>query len=284
MVINFISDTISIVDNYRGTLIDRLETSGFTISKYSLEDFNFLSLIFSKSLVVSSNMRANIVVLTFCRGNNVIILNGLGRWRESKTFRYFLKFLMRMRSGNEYIIQNYADYRYFKRYLPTQKLNWICGTGGTEKRVSNNTKTCVGVVSREAKLFLQVESISDFEQKLGQELQFVGVDNVSSLGKRNCYGYVNPSEIFQNINELFLPDGYGEGFPHVACDALTSGMRCWLSKKSFVQYGCSKMDVKIVDQKRKYLCIESQNTGRQSQFSNQYIHEKYLMVIKNLNS
>ena len=60
-------------------------------------------------------------------------------------------------------------------------MNWICGSGGTKKIFNSKTETCIGVVSRASKLPLQLESIADFEHCIGQELQFIGVNNVGSL-------------------------------------------------------------------------------------------------------
>ena len=161
-------------------------------------------------------------------------------------------------------------------------LNWICGSGGTKKIFNSKTETCIGVVSRASKLPLQLESIADFEHCIGQELQFIGVNNVGSLGRRKCHGYVSKLDIFKNLNGLFLPDGYGEGFPHVACDALTSGMHCWLSMRNFVQYGCSQMEIRVVDRKGQYLCIESMGVGSNSQFSDHQIVAQYRKIIEEL--
>lgn len=255
----------------------KLEQCGYLVVGYSLTDVSKLpSLLLTKDLVVSSNLRSNMFILGLRDKISVIIFNGLGRNRGKAWFRRWLFLMVKLRKNNVYILQNYADYRYFRRFHKQINLVWICGSGGKEKPFARKENDVVGVVSRVSKLPLQERSIGKFEMAISKQLEFVGVDHAGSLGSRRCHGYLNSNEILSHFNTLFLPDGYGEGFPHVACDALTSGMACWLSKTNFVQYGCSKMDVEIVDRMEDFICIKSSKIGDESQFSEFNILVKYI--------
>lgn len=279
MKINFISDTHGILENYRGRLIKALTEKDYYVQKFSLNEAKIIRLILTDVTIVSSNLRSNLFALFFCRGMNVVIFNGLGRWRNSKIFRYFLLNLIIFKNKNSYVFQNYADFRYFMRFARSIKAFWICGSGGTQKVHSSERDIRVGVVTRSNKLELQTASILAYEKAVARNVSLIGVDDAGILGFRNCDGHVDPGDIFLNINELFLPDGYGEGFPHVACDALTSGMPCWMSNVSYIRYGLAKMDVAVVARRGNFICVRSKARGPKSKFSNEQILDAYLRVV-----
>ena len=63
-----------------------------------------------------------------------MILNGLGRYRRSK-LKFIIGILLKFRRRETVLVQNYADYRYFKRFF-SQSVQWMPSSGGVYRNVN----------------------------------------------------------------------------------------------------------------------------------------------------
>jgi len=220
--------------------------------------FAFIKSLLCPSVIVSSNLRSNIFFLLFPFKKGVIILNGLGRYRDIGFFRKMLIMLLRLNLRSKYVIvQNYADWRYMKRYVAkSENLMWFPGSGGSKRSVKKNDYSFF-VVQRKEKFKCVVDDLIEFAclghvRKINvvgcntQELQlFIDSENVSF----SAVGYQDQDEIFYFGVNFIQPYGYGEGFPHTLADAILSGLNVYISSKLYVQLGLYKMDSISIDER-----------------------------------
>ena len=117
MNIIFFSDTLKTIDDYRTDLIKDLFDRNFIVKKIWIKNICLnLMAIFSSKLIISSNIRANLInLLFFSFKPKIIILNGLGRLRKNFFLRNFLLKLFIFNKKRVLIfVQNYRDYRWLK--------------------------------------------------------------------------------------------------------------------------------------------------------------------------
>lgn len=248
MEIKFINDKLCYIDRYRAGLLDYALKLNYGVEKYS----SLTKLVVesrrskgdTKTVVVSSNLRTNLKVLLFYWSPIIIILNGLGRYRKTK-LRFIIGYLIGLRIDSSFLIQNYADFRYFRRFF-NHNVIWMPGSGGSRR---NSKKIGYFVITRDEKFDLIKKSIDNF-------MTVHQVTNVNILGLRDKQvdkrryvdvGYVAQHEIFCFGSDLIVPSGYGEGIPHVLVDAFCSDVTVWLQKHSFRQYGLYKLDLKVTE-------------------------------------
>lgn len=253
MTVYLIADKINQNTQYRSGLIDLLQNKkkqhfiSLGIFDSNLSLFKFLiKVLFSKpTLIISSNLRANMITLLLVCINRVIILNGLGRHRNIKWLRYYILSCMRLSKRNtKLLVQNYADFRYFRRYGNKEFfVEWVPGSGG-QTRLVGRDHCSVAIITRDKKIPLQLKSINDFLSKVckDQKIWIIGTDNPSigsSLPASNITftGKVPQQNILVYSSKLFVPDGYGEGIPHTLVDAIVSGVSIYVSKRNFIRFG-----------------------------------------------
>ena len=239
---------------YRRSLMEKISQRGQAIESIGLFDqlsalpILLLRLLFgSYGFVLSSNLKSNLAVLVFANRRQVVILNGLGRYRNRKTFRLLMNALILLRKGARIIVQNYADYRYLKRHCPSAKLYWIPGSGGTRKQVGPAASAVI--VQRNKKIEMVAPDISAFLEKLEPRptLTIVGCTDKEKLDLLfagtpfRSAGFVDPERIFQEGRIFLQPTGYGEGFPHTLADAIVSGMDIHISSKEYLRYGLGRL-------------------------------------------
>jgi hypothetical protein len=234
---------------YRSALMNVCRRSGFNV--YSLgmfeEPLRFLKAIFSDAIIISSNMRTNLVVMLINSSHGIIIVNGLTRWRRTK----FLRFVMRVligRSSMSVCVQSYADYRYFRRFCSAE-LIWVPGSGGKARSVGNQARAVV--VTRPRKFKLQEKWLRIFIEQCGIPVSIVGCEasdvalSGAKLFKTEAQGYVDQKYIFASGNTFLQLPGFGEGVPHTLVDAICSGMPIWISKGDFIRFGLYKLGMRI---------------------------------------
>ena len=141
----FISDEDKFNALYRKPLIDLILSKGHQIESYGFFDNlssalrAFWVIIFGKNVfVISSNIRSNLISLLLVKKNKLVILNGMGRHRKNKFFRLVIRNLLGFRGNVFLAVQNYADYRYFRRFSSKVKMKWVPGSGGTKKKSAHN--------------------------------------------------------------------------------------------------------------------------------------------------
>ena len=129
MTIFIANDSTKINDLYRSGLILSIEEKGYEVRSISFwKLFRVRLTKRQKDLLISSNIRTNIITLLLFYSNVRIILNGLGRHRNKKMFRIFIGFLMSI-GIRKILVQNYCDYRYFRRFFKISYCEWIPGSG-----------------------------------------------------------------------------------------------------------------------------------------------------------
>lgn len=253
-VIVFINDRDVYNYRYRGEVVNELKKRHYTVFSAALDRPLGLLKFFVKSLIqpskfkiFSSNLRANILVLCLSRSPATILLNGLGRYRRKKLFRWFLILILRLNRNKTILVQNYADFRFFKFYCIDAK--WVPGSGGRRLRASGNG---IFFVTRKSKIEAVSESVISFcSSNKVSAITIVGVDEWPSkaIEEKFCYhgvevfftGYLKQNKIFEFGNVFIQPTGYGEGIPHTLVDALCSDLKVVITKADFIGFGLRKL-------------------------------------------
>jgi len=242
-----VNDTEAINNIYREKLLKILRSKFKNVSSMGLFGDRFISkvkfmllAIFSNIFVISSNLRSNVFSLGFFWTRGVVILNGMGRFRKSKTLRILLIALFNINYRKSFLIQSYADYRYFNRYS-NKNFYWVPGSGGVCKKIGS----CQSLLSvqRNDKLNLTGASLLEFSNYIEQKVNIVGCTNESTknFSNFNFIGRVESKNIFLSGGVFLQPKGYGEGFPHTLADAIVSKMKIYISSSEYVRYGLHKL-------------------------------------------
>ena len=246
----FVNDKVDYNVRYRSDLMRALAVK-YKVKSCGLYDdvLSFLFTLFSivspnNQVVVSSNLKSNLVVFLFFWKSKIIIINGLGRFRRSPKLRTVLVFLIKcQRRENIILVQNYADYRFFrKQNYSLTKIYWMPGSGGIKRSVGLDQYSA-SVITRDSKLPNQIKSIREFYSSgLGPaRLKLIGVTRGRNIDFNNIphefVGYVDQEKILSFSKNIIVPDGYGEGIPHNLVDAIVSNASIFLTKRNYIQYG-----------------------------------------------
>lgn len=245
----FLNDYTMLNERYRADLIKSASSKFDTVS-LGFIDKPFLlilifieNLLFCKNIIVSSNLRANLVSLIIFRGSRILILNGMGRYRNSVHFRRFLLMLVAVNSNVRFCVQNFSDFRYLRRFSRTQKIEWVIGSGGTVRQHSKFKGALL--VQRDEKIAAVSKSVLDFLSSgyFVGSFRIVGCKLDSSLSAAfpgfnfESLGYLQQSDILLNGDLFLQPSGYGEGFPHTLADAIVSRMEVAISDEAYIRFG-----------------------------------------------
>lgn len=264
---------------YRLNIYKKLKTIGFDIKLLEIFSFkDILIIIFTKNHIISSNIKCNILVLFFCKKNSTVILNGLGRYRNSAIFRRILGFLLKNYKGKLFI-QNYHDFRYFKFKYKIKYANWLPGSGAYVREKGNSKEFFT--VTREDKILHQISEIKDFSSKENAKINIVGVSKIPRSIKANLYaaGIVNQTDIFKIGHKFIWFGGYGDGFPYSLAEALYNGLEVIVSRRQYVQLGLRKIVINKSFFKKGWFKILQVN---KQMLSSSYITDQTLNgIIKN---
>lgn len=251
---------------YRSELIATLNKNYRVSSRGCFDNFcgflrTFLQLVFiNYTVIVSSNLKSNLLNLLIFWRKKIIIFNGLGRYRQSKILRSLISLLFKIQvHKNLVFVQNYADYRYFRKHaFKLDKLCWMPGSGGTKRHLGSD-QSRISVITRDEKLPSQIDSITEFlsECSTHSRVVLVGINNMGKTLTGNLsydsVGYVDQTDILKFSNALLVPEGYGEGVPHTLVDAIISGAEIYLSKFSYIRYGFYKhTSCEFLDHKKRW--------------------------------
>ena len=249
-----LNDRIIYNFRYRAPLISLLCDKGHNVEGIGVYDRGALLpllalrlLIGRHDLVLCSNLKSNVFALLFSRRPKVIILNGFGRFRGNARIRAIVRFLLGFWKNTFAIVQNYADYRYLRRYCPHVQMEWLPGSGGVVK-TTGHARTVV-TVQRDDKISAVAGNIIALLSQMQPcpKLAVVGCENRKQLDQLfagipfRASGYVDASDIFREGGTFLQPMGYGEGFPHTLADAIVSGMDVYISDIEFLRYGLSRL-------------------------------------------
>lgn len=250
MLIYMINDKALYNQRYRSALISELEARDYEIKSLGLKQF--LSLFTKpRAFIISSNLKTNLVMMVFFWLRGMTIINGLGRYRRRKAVRTILRILFRINSHRAIVVQSYADFRYFRRFVNINCLYWVPGSGGIEKQFG--AKLGPVSVQRDDKIETVAASLKHYlnlseEQS---ELSVVGCKDIGKIStlfdehRIHCPGYVPANEILMSGSTFVQPSGYGEGFPHTFTDAIVSGMAIHMTRQDYVRYGLYKFETTI---------------------------------------
>ena len=278
----FLNDKEIYNTRYRAELMRDLGNLGFNVKSKNSSLWNLLNTCLSSKIIVGSNLKTNIKLLVFgILRKKIIIINGLGRYRSIYLMRLMICLFKSQIGYTKIIIQNYADYRYF-RLSGVQQIFWVCGSGGL-KRVVNGKGPFI--ITREDKLFVTETSISELtETFINEKINVVGVAKKSNLETKfpnyTFLGYLNQDDIIQG--DMFIcPKGYGEGFPHTLADAICSNCIVIIDINDFIYFGIFlhqneyRIEKKCVTFKPEKELIDFISVGN--------INEKYIKQILSLN-
>lgn len=219
----------------------------------------------NEHFIVSSNLKANLISLLLFRGKLVLIINGLGRYRGNYKFRASFRHLLDVRHNSmEAIFQNYADYRFYRRFCLKASVHWIPGSGGVARDKGTENESYV-VVQRDSKIDLVADSLNEFRTLVGnKKSSFIVVgcsreNNIlnTKLSSFRNVGRYPQGAIFKDGASFVQPEGYGEGVPHSLVDAICSGMQVFIRKHCFLKYGLHKLDCNLecIDKSWGRLCV-----------------------------
>lgn len=253
-----INDRVELNYLYRNNILDLLKKEFIKVYSCGLFDkkknilFMVLKILNPKVITVSSNLKSNIFSLIFFWKRGTIILNGMGRYRHKIFLRTILLILFKLNWKKLFIIQSYADFRFFKRRFK-KNFFWIPGSGGTKKK--RGLKKNFLLIQRDDKIRNIFLSVNEFLKNLKSPSFFlIGCKNdnkkkIKLLFKKYKINFIkrqNPKNIFLKGGSFIQPTGYGEGFPHSLADAIVSNLDIYIHNKEFLRYGLHKLGGKKI--------------------------------------
>ncbi len=239
---------------YRSNILN-FKKSGFSsIDSIGLFDsfskffFTLTVMLFRSKSVITSNLKTNLVFMMFFGKSGTIILNGLGRFSKINKFRKAVGFLLSLNAKKTIFVQNYRDYRYFRRFY-NWRLIWLPGSGGIKRKYFEGSEYFS--VTRNSKFLAQYDRLQAALMALPNVKSFsiVGLSSpkVINLDSRLKFcGYVDQSQIFMFGNKYVHLAGYGEGIPHVLVDALVTGLTVYIEKAQFLEFGLNLLGYRFV--------------------------------------
>ena len=237
------NDTHGLNNRYRSDLIMLLSTQGNLVSSINL--YQLIKLRFFRGiddLIISSNLRCNLITIILFYSNVHLILNGLGRYYKSKKLRVIIGFLLSL--GNRKIfIQNYRDYRYFSRYFKINYCEWVLGSGAVFRALGNEAGFFS--ISRDSKILLCTEELKNFTEKFNAKVKIVGVSNADINLHVDLMGWVEQDRILTFGDKFVWLGGYGDGFPHSLADALYNQIETYVSKREYIRLGLYRLNKKV---------------------------------------
>lgn len=239
---------------YRGPLLDALEAEGHAVeSRGFLDGPGALAGLAARllagraDLVLSSNMKANLLTLGLSRAPTVVIVNGMGRLRFRRGFRRLLLWLLRRRPQVRLLVQSHADFRFLRRFAQPPALEWMPGSGGLPKHTGGGPEPLL--VQRDGKIARVAGDVRCLfaAGAVAPPLVVTGCTDAARLRRLlpgiplRITGYVDGADILAGGGVFLQPAGYGEGFPHTLADAVASGMEILISDREFLRYGLHRL-------------------------------------------
>ena len=283
-----VNDSKNLNKERRSSLVNELVNSNFFVKSVSFDLPLHIMIDYfkrEKSYLISSNLLANIMCIIFSRIPGVIIVNGLGRLRRNQLFRNFLIKIIKLSNRKVYIFQSYADFRYFRKHIPSIISYQINGSGGRNlilPEMSNGLS--VTAVQRDGKVGLVSASILDFIQKFNKEVVIIGVNftvykSYFSDFKDRIFniGYVDLSETISFSSGFLQPTGYGEGISQSLCDAIYNDIPVYIHYKEYIRSGLYRNKYQ---NKKKDSWVYIPNFYNKNDFYIDKITLEYMQIIK----
>ena len=267
-----VNDYSTLNHRYRSNILNYKKSNFRSIDSIGLFDslskffFTLLVMLFRSKSVITSNLKTNLVFMMFFGKSGTIILNGLGRFSKNNKFRRAVGCLLGLNHKKTIFVQNYRDYRFFRRFYNC-RLIWLPGSGGIKRKYFEESGYFS--VTRSSKFLAQYDRLQEALMALPDVKSFsiVGLSSskVMNLDPRlKLCGYVDQSQIFMFGNKYVHLDGYGEVIRHVLVDALVTGLTVYIEKAQFLEFGLNLLGYKFVYIRQgwgkcKLVDVESQN-------------------------
>lgn len=273
--LTLINDKKVLNERYRQGII-KSKHNVYSIGVFE-RDFLFnIYKIFKSDIIITSNLKANLIFLLLCPRRINFIINGFGRLHNVKLLRLIMLRLIMLRRKSRFFIQNYKYYRFLRRFSGVGSLIHLHGSGGTARKTGklDIQDPSIRIISRKNKFRLQYENFLKLLPKLPRPITIAGLDKISdNFDGVHCVGYVKQSMIFKDCNILLHLDGYGEGFPHTLADAIVSDLPVILSKKSILEFGLYKVQIEHIGG---FYDANTYAIKEKSLFTEKYITKKIL--------
>jgi hypothetical protein len=206
---------------------------------------------FGRAPIITSNLRSNLVILALPWTRGLVIVNGLGRHRSSTLLRRVLLGLLRINGRKAIALQNYADYRWARRFGRHSDVQWVPGSGGIVKPVGADT--ALVLVTRDDKVAVIAPSLARLYDCAADvpPLVVVGCRDAAGCGNalaglpHHSVGFVDADAILSFGDTFVQPSGYGEGLPHSLADAIVSGMTIMIQKREVERYGLIRLGARV---------------------------------------
>ena len=243
--IDFINDRPHLNNRYRSSIMQKFAEAGYLVRSFgifSLKGNYFAFYSFEFRSLIKLKIQPSYFDLSIAK------FSRYSKWtrpvsRSKNISISYFRVVEKKRHQCVIFIQNYADFRYFRRYS-NACVRWCPGSGGVARESGGGTRTVV--ISRPGKFELVSESVSDFCSKTGREIYIVGCERkfveAFNLDKKIIgVGFAQQSRIFESARFVFQPEGYGEGIPHSVVDGLCSGLTVIMTRSQFTQFGLAKL-------------------------------------------
>ncbi|WP_458526471.1 hypothetical protein [Onishia taeanensis] len=243
----FLNDKPLYNERYRSSLMEFFSKNCYEVKSLSLfsggrVSFSaYVKFAISRYPVISSNIKSNIMALTAPWLGGMVILNGLGRYRPYRSFRWVIGVLLKLNVKKNVAIQSYADYRYYRRFFLSKRIGWFPGSGGREK--PHGDRDGYILVQRDDKIKLVANDLNNlFDREGCGSVSIVGCKREDSVSQycnfaAESLGFLDSFEILRYGKVFVQPSGYGEGFPHSLADAIVSNMDIVISKNEYIRSG-----------------------------------------------
>ena len=284
----FFNDRSAYNHRYRQALINQITKDGYSVCSVGWSDrgslgfCRSLTCFLSSDIRIVSNLKATLLIMVLLPVTRaLIVVNGLGRWRSSCFFRGLLLRLMRLNYRKVFAVQNYADYRYFKRHARRLRVSWVPGSGGTCRQTGKQQHLVV--VSRPEKFASATASIERFAEVSHLPFEIIGLDSWSFAAEAQCTfrGYLEQADLFAYGAYFFQPKGYGEGIPHSLVDAVCSDMTVFMEKSDLVGFGFYKLNASYKDIWSGFVELESTSELR-AKLHTEFVNIEYKKMIRSL--
>jgi hypothetical protein len=152
-------------------------------------------------------------------------------------------------------IQNYLDFRYYRRFFVLENAAWLPGSGAYIRQTSCDDGYFT--VTRSDKISTQLRDLERFSEDFQQQLTCIGLDQSdASLGcDIRCVGKVPQNDVFSFGNTFVWLGGYGDGLPHSLCEALYNRVVVLIRRRQFIEFGLYKLGAEFSHSRADWLRI-----------------------------
>ena len=254
-------------------------------NKYYTEQknfFNILSYPFCKNSI-SSDSIVNFFILTFfffIKKNHTFFINGLGFLEISKKINRQIVFtLFLINKNKKFLIQNYRDFRFIRRFFKIDKIYWMPGsiTNTYVDNKNGNKGICTILRKKKSTNFIKkLHKIGINELITIYSLDEIKINSKNILLK----GFKSKEYIFSNHHKFLYLYCYGDGVPKSIIESLCNNLEIMIDKKSYLNFGFYKKNLFEVEEKCQIINLKNLNLQKTRDY---YGDELYKIMINVIN-